>query len=207
MQKKSKKYLLPILIILFLLITFGVVSKNPLVDSLDSILVFVVTKISTPALDSFMVAITDIGSNVGTIFIFVIFAIFLFLKKKKSSLYILTLSAASAVVLNETIKLLVERVRPVIRLVTETGFSFPSGHSTISTIFLLSSLLLISPNINNKYLKVSFQILASIVFLLVAFSRIYLSVHFASDVLAGMLLASICFLSSRALISKPNMVA
>ncbi len=207
MKEKTKKYILLSSIILFFLITHGVVSNNPSIDKFDNTFVFIVSKISSPLLDSFMIAVTNIGGSLGTTFIFAIFAIFLFLKKNRNSLYTLVLAASSAVVLNEIIKLLVERVRPISRLISETDFSFPSGHSTISMIFLLSSVLLISPNINNKCLKVFFQILASIVFLLVAFSRIYLSVHWASDVLASFVLASICFLSSKMLTSKSNMVA
>jgi len=202
MNKKTEKYLLSTLIVLFLLITLGVISHNPLIERLDNISASIMTIISSPTLNSFMISITNIGSGIGTIFIFAIFAIYLFLKKNRHSLYTLTLAAGSAVVLNEIIKLLVERVRPVSRLITETDFSFPSGHATISIIFFLSSLFLIAPSILNRYLRISFQILTTIVFLLVAMSRIYLSVHWASDVLASFVLASICFLTSWICVSR-----
>jgi undecaprenyl-diphosphatase len=147
----------------------------------------------TPSLYGFMLSITNIGDVLGTIIIFVVFGLFLFRKNKKF-FYIFATASTSGIVLTEIIKHLIQRARPFNLL--ETGFSFPSAHAMISTVFLLSSIYLIAPLLNNKFSKYTFLLITSIVFPLVAFSRIYLSVHFTSDVVAGITLGSICFLFS-----------
>jgi undecaprenyl-diphosphatase len=206
-NKKTKKYLLVVLIISFLIITGAVISHNSFVARLDNSIAVFVSQISSPTLDSFALSITKFGNSTATIFIFVILAIFLYFSRKKYQLYALTIAVVSGTILAEIIKFIVQRVRPVSHLLLETDFSFPSGHATMSTILLLSSFILIAPNIENRYLRIIFLIIVSIIFPLIALSRIYLSVHWASDVLASLILGSVCFLLSEIIVSKYKHIA
>lgn len=88
--------------------------------------------------------------------------------------------------LNLVLKNIVERPRPIgYRLIDETGYSFPSGHSMISTAFYGLIIYLIWKNVRNTKLKYISCILLALLILLIGISRIYLGVHYASDVIGG----------------------
>ncbi|MGE5456669.1 MAG: phosphatase PAP2 family protein [Ignavibacteriales bacterium] len=92
--------------------------------------------------------------------------------------------------LNILLKDILQRPRPTeYRLIDETGYSFPSGHSMISMAFYGFLIYLIYKNIKNKYLKWSLIYLLSIIIFTIGISRIYLGVHYTSDVLAGFLIS------------------
>ncbi len=93
---------------------------------------------------------------------------------------------AGALVLNQVLKFIVQRPRPEgFRLIAETGYSFPSGHSMISMAFFGLLVWLIWKYGRNRSLARVWCVLLSIVIVMVGVSRIYLGVHYASDVLAG----------------------
>ena len=88
--------------------------------------------------------------------------------------------------LNQILKHIVQRPRPTeYRLIDETGYSFPSGHSMVSAAFYGLFIYLIFKNVKNKYIKWISIITLSILIILIGGSRIYLGVHYTSDVLAG----------------------
>ena len=113
--------------------------------------------------------------------------ILILIKNKKIGLSVL-INLCSVTVLNLVLKSILQRPRPnKYRIINETGYSFPSGHSMISMAFYGFIIYLIYKNIKNKYLKWISIILLSILILMIGFSRIYLGVHYVSDVLAGFL--------------------
>lgn len=113
--------------------------------------------------------------------------ILILIKNKKIGLSVL-INLCSVTVLNLVLKSILQRPRPnEYRIINETGYSFPSGHSMISMAFYGFIIYLIYKNIKNKYLKWISIILLSILILMIGFSRIYLGVHYVSDVLAGFL--------------------
>lgn len=71
----------------------------------------------------------------------------------------------------------------------QVGYSFPSGHSMVSMAFYGFLIYLIYNNIKNKYIKWILICSLSILIILIGISRIYLGVHYTSDVLAGFLLS------------------
>ena len=93
------------------------------------------------------------------------------------------------VVLNQITKFLFQRSRPLESnwLVSEIGYSFPSGHSSVSMAFYGFLIYLVCMNFKNKKLKYFLTILLSLIILFVGISRVYLGVHYLSDVLAGFL--------------------
>ena len=107
------------------------------------------------------------------------------LKNKKISILI----AGNLVIstgLNIILKNIVQRPRPEgYRLIEEVGFSFPSGHSMVSVAFYGFIAYLIWKKVENKKLKYILCGLLVMFAVLIGFSRIYLGVHYASDVVAG----------------------
>lgn len=113
------------------------------------------------------------------IFIFIIL-------KKKYKLFLINVASIASVVVNNIIKIIIKRERPnFLVLANETSYSFPSGHSMISILFFGSIIYLVN-KYNIKYKK-TITILLSIFIILVGLSRLYLGVHFLTDVIGGYL--------------------
>jgi len=93
------------------------------------------------------------------------------------------------------VKHIIKRPRPEgIALITETGFSFPSAHTMGSVVFYGFLIFLVWKYFKNKPLKIILSVILPILALLIGYTRIYLGVHFATDVLAGVL-AGIAYLA------------
>ena len=90
------------------------------------------------------------------------------------------------------LKRILRRPRPTeFRIVEETGYSFPSGHSITSMVFYGYLVYLTYKYINNKKIKIPLIIFLILLIPTIGLSRIYLGVHYASDVLCGFLLGII----------------
>lgn len=126
----------------------------------------------------------------GAIFVISLTTILFFvIKDKKIGISIIT-NLGIVTILNQIIKFIMQRPRPTeFRIIEETGYSFPSGHSMVSLAFYGYLIYLIYRYIKNKYIKWSLIVLLSILICLIGISRIYLGVHYTSDVLGGFLLS------------------
>jgi len=131
--------------------------------------------------------ITQFG---GAMFLISLAAILgLAIKNKKVALLIWGNLGISAL-LNQILKYIVQRPRPTeFRIIDESGYSFPSGHSMVSAAFYGFLIYLIYKNVKNKYLKWGLITLLSLLTILIGISRIYLGVHYTSDVLVGVFIA------------------
>lgn len=141
-------------------------------------------------LTSFMKGITFFG-EAGTLILFgVLFT--LFVRDKKDGAFLL-LGLGICAGGNSLLKKIVRRLRPPIaHLIMVDGFSFPSGHSSSSMAFYGILIYLIYKKCKNKIVKwVSISFL-SILVLAIGISRIYLGVHYPSDVVAGFSFAIFC---------------
>lgn len=121
--------------------------------------------------------------------ILVSFLSFFIFKNKKTSIFV-WINLISITILNQVLKFILHRPRPTdFRIIEESGYSFPSGHSMASMAFYGFLIYLIYKKINNKYLKWGLICFLSILILFIGISRIYLGVHYTSDVLAGFLIS------------------
>ena len=89
-------------------------------------------------------------------------------------------------IINIVLKNFFLRPRPnEFRLIEETGYSFPSGHAMASTAFYGLLIYIVHEKIKNKILGNTICIMLVLLILLISISRIYVGVHYTSDVIAG----------------------
>ena len=143
--------------------------------------------VSTFLISDFATPIAKFITNFGGAIILIILApmLFIFIKNKKIGISVI-LNLVIITVLNQLLKRIVQRPRPTeFRIVEESGYSLPSGHSMVSMAFYGYLIYLIYKYVKNKYLKWISIILLSILICSIGISRIYLGVHYTSDVLGG----------------------
>lgn len=129
--------------------------------------------------------ITNLGSSYVLIMITLLMILFI---RNRCYGVLVGINLGVVVILNNLLKIIIRRSRPIdISLISETGYSFPSGHAMVSMAFYGFMIYLIYKKLKNKWLKWSLIILNIILIVLIGMSRIYLGVHYPSDVIAGFL--------------------
>ena len=148
--------------------------------------------LSSFSLTSFFKFITNFG-NVHYLLVFVFVTFFIF--KKKSNWKFLVCLMIFESLLNVVLKVFFSRPRPnVLWLIEENGFSFPSGHMMASTVFYGLCIYFVLDSDLSIIWKSLFSLILLFFIVTIGLSRIYLGVHYASDILGGFLL-SFCILN------------
>lgn len=186
LEKDSKWIILFLCVILFWTILENIFNYEQL--TLDRTIYYLaVENMRNPISTTIFKLITNIGS--AFVLITLTIASFFIIKNKKIGICI-TLNLIISTLLNIILKNIIQRPRPEgYRLIDESGYSFPSGHSMVSTAFYGLLLYLILRNVKNKKIRYISCTLICILILAIGFSRIYLGVHYASDVLGGFLIS------------------
>lgn len=179
-------------IILFICLTmfFGIL-ENVLAKDIMNLDIVGYEIISKYLISDFATPIAKTITMFGGAFFLIILAtlILIFAKNKRIGFFV-WLNLGISTILNQTIKFIIQRPRPTeFRIVDESGYSFPSGHSMVSVAFYGFLIYIIYKKIKNKYLKWLLIIALSILVILIGLSRIYLGVHYVSDVVAGFLIS------------------
>ena len=150
----------------------------------DSILTFIQENIRNPFLDIVMTILTYLGSG-GLLWIIIAFIFLINKKYRYNGIMIAVALGLCLLIGNLTLKTIIARLRPsdvnttIILLIKHpTDFSFPSGHSLSS--FASATVIF--------YADKRYGVIAYIMASLIAFSRLYLYVHYPSDVFAGIVL-------------------
>lgn len=153
--------------------------------SLDLFINTKIASLQTPFLTTLMTHITNSISPTKIIFLSLIIIALLSYKKRLKETFLFILSIGGGYLLEIALKELVQRPRPTNALITETSYSFPSGHATIAIIFFTLLIYLFNKEIKNKTTRYIFIGVNIALILLIGLSRIYLNVHWLTDVLGG----------------------
>jgi undecaprenyl-diphosphatase len=187
---KNRRLLIFVIISTLILVLLVWFIDTASISSFDTWFYNETAKKMTPELTLTMRFITESGSSMAVIILCLSF--FLFKKTRRQWALPVSITVVATTISNVFLKLLFARERPnIMQLIEEDSYSFPSGHAMINISFYTIILLLTWHYIKNKRIKYSISLVCLIMPLLIGFSRIYLGVHYATDVLAGWLLGFI----------------
>lgn len=184
-KNNYKFIILLISLVLFLFLAEDVFNKD--IVKCDIIGYSIIKSFINSSNTQVMKVITWFGS--ATCLILLTIILFIVLKNKITG-FLIAINLVIVTILNQLLKFVLQRPRPDdYRLIDESGYSFPSGHSMISMAFYGFLIYLIYKNVKNKYLKTFLISFLSILIIMIGISRIYLGVHYTSDVCAGFLVS------------------
>lgn len=165
---------------------------------MDALILRGVHQFSSPWLDSAMLALTNLGDAIFVVAATFFIAGVLLYTKQHKAVAILLCTVGGAAFLNVLLKFLVQRVRPDIwaPLVVEHSYSFPSGHAMASSA-LAFAVVLVTWHTKWRWYAVVF---GGLYMLLIGFSRLYLGVHYPTDVLAGWIVSLIWVLAVKLIV-------
>ena len=182
--KDKKMIIFYICASLFVILTIMVLTK--VIDPLDSHMESMMIGIRNDGLTKFMTIITNIARAYSLIAISIL--LIFIIKDKKIPLSII-INLVAVFLTSQVFKLLFRRARPDgVSLVSASGYSYPSGHTMVSCAYFTFIVYLLCKHIKNKLMKTLLIVFSAIMILLIGLSRIYLGVHYLSDVLGGFLL-------------------
>ncbi len=181
---KKIYYIVGSLFLLFLIIMILMLTGN--MRGFDDSIYNFIFQYRSDLLDSFFKFITNFGNTISILCI-VVALLLAFDKKNQRALGIITISS---VLVNTIIKNIIRRVRPDhLRLIKQGGYSFPSGHAMISIAVYGYLIYWVWNNIKNKIVKILLTIILLFIIIGIGLSRIYVGVHYPSDILAGYVLS------------------
>lgn len=131
--------------------------------------------------------LTSLGSTSVLIFISLAAIGFLLLQRRRAAALLVFAASGGGLALSNGLKKVFQRARPdeVFRSVEATQYSFPSGHALISACVYLTLGALLAHTIQDRRLKLYVQGLAVLLVVVIGLSRVFLGVHWMTDVLGG----------------------
>lgn len=177
-----------ILTLPFLFLVYMSFENWGFIGTLDDVIGNQFIEARRPFLNTIFVLITRLGDVwFVTLFTAIIFIIAMVRKNYKIGIWYAATVALGAGALNQLVKFLFERPRPdeAFHLVVQHGFSFPSGHAMGSVITYGALLFMIIRLYSTWKVPVISAIIIIPLILLIGFSRIYVGVHYFSDVIGG----------------------
>ncbi len=183
--------------ILFILILINL--NNPYISSLDKLINSKIQKIQDNTLTFLTTKISNVFEPKNGIILLIIISLILWVKGFKKQSFFLAFASIIGAGFIYSLKSFIERTRPLNSIIQETGFSFPSGHATMALILfgcLTYYAIKYLKSESSRIIAISFSIFF---ILLIGFSRIYLRVHWFSDVIAGFLLGIFVIILTRIL--------
>ncbi|MDT7778827.1 MAG: hypothetical protein QOC99_1339 [Acidobacteriota bacterium] len=150
-----------------------------------------------PSLTIAMRGVTYLGSTIFILALGLCAVIAFYLKGWRRASVILLITMAGAFILNAVLKSTFHRARPepFFGILAPTSYSFPSGHSLLSFCLFGTLAAIIHRRTRSTPVRIIVWIVAALLVALVGFSRVYLGVHYPSDVLAGFLAAAVWVLA------------
>lgn len=181
-MKKYLKWIICVMsFIFFIILCTLVITKKDIY--LDSLAYNFISKYISNDLTYVVKNLTNIASTLSVILVTIL--VFVFYKNKKYGIF-LSVDLIVITVLQFILKFIFMRGRPLdINLIEETGYSFPSGHTLTAMAFYGFIIYLIYVSKICKRSKIIFITLLSLLILVVGVSRVYLGVHYFTDILGG----------------------
>ncbi|MGG1554545.1 phosphatase PAP2 family protein [Paenibacillus ferrarius] len=167
----------------------GLIISDEKITNFDQTVISFIQSFEHPTITRIMKVFTFIGGGVPVGIITVISVLFLYkvLNHRMELVLLIGVTIGSAMI-NTVLKEIYHRSRPVIhRIIEETGFSYPSGHSMAAFSLYGVLAFLLWRHIKTSLGRTLLIIISSLMILLIGVSRIYLGVHYPTDVLGGFL--------------------
>jgi membrane-associated phospholipid phosphatase len=150
-----------------------------------------VHRFASPGMTSAMKAISLLGYNILIVELLIAFAFFAWLRWRRAAVW-LAVAMAGSLALDMTLKYAYHRTRPTAFFgVAPHSYSFPSGHALCSFCFYGVMAGLLSARTKSLAWRLAIWIAATVLIIAIGLSRIYLGVHYPSDVIAGYLAAAV----------------
>jgi undecaprenyl-diphosphatase len=147
---------------------------------------FVMGKVR-PDLTVWAIRITELGSVPGTTALVVLVSAVLWFRRKRWAVARLLFATAGGALVLTGLKLFFHRPRPVDKLVPATGYSFPSGHAFMAMVFYGVLIYLVWAESPSRVVRAVATGLGALTIVLIGVSRVYLGVHWMTDVTGGFL--------------------
>lgn len=175
---------------LFIIILAGLLNQSTWINIVDSTIIHMIRSATSPLTTTLAIAVTSIGNPYSMLGLTIVATLsLLFIRQTNAALFLLVNMAVFSS-LNHIIKEWVARPRPSAHhLVIANGFSFPSGHSSGALLFFGSLSIIATYLIKNRYWRYLLIGICLLFTLNIGISRIYVQVHYPTDVLAGFMLA------------------
>lgn len=161
-------------------------------------------RIQSPLVTKGMILITDIMSPMILGTISLLMGGYLLYRKKYSWAIFFCITMACALFSDYLLKDMFQIARPVDQIIPEVGWGFPSGHATAAAVFFFTYYYAVREKIHRHAVSIFWTLVAFALLLSVGVSRVYLGVHFTTDVLAGFALGTFWSMVSILLFERRN---
>lgn len=187
-QNKYRPFIASIYLALFLILLILVKTNSTIVTSFDKFVQNLLLPITNPTNTRIVEKITYLGGPRIAAILSIIVSLYMFIRHNfKAGIW----SASTSVIgnlINVLAKNLIQRPRPSDKLVAIGGYSFPSGHTFGTALFIFFVVFLIVPQIKDVTLRRILTFLGFLWILIIALTRVYLHVHYPTDTIASILL-------------------
>ena len=195
-QNKYRPFIASIYLALFLILLILVKTNSTIVTSFDKFVQNLLLPITNPTNTRIVEKITYLGGPRIAAILSIIVSLYMFIRHNfKAGIW----SASTLVIgnlINILAKNLIQRPRPSDKLVAIGGYSFPSGHTFGTALFIFFVVFLIVPQIKDVTLRRILTFLGFLWILIIALTRLYLHVHYPTDTIASVLLVLFLWESS-----------
>lgn len=195
-QNKYRPFIASIYLALFLILLILVKTNSTIVTSFDKFVQNLLLPITNPTNTRIVEKITYLGGPRIAAILSIIVSLYMFIRHNfKAGIW----SASTLVIgnlINVLAKNLIQRPRPSDKLVAIGGYSFPSGHTFGTALFIFFVVFLIVPQIKDVTLRRILSFLGFLWILIIALTRVYLHVHYPTDTIASVLLVLFLWESS-----------
>lgn len=195
-QNKYRPFIASIYLALFLILLILVKTNSTIVTSFDKFVQNLLLPITNPTNTRIVEKITYLGGPRIAAILSIIVSLYMFIRHNfKAGIW----SASTLVIgnlINVLAKNLIQRPHPSDKLVAIGGYSFPSGHTFGTALFIFFVVFLIVPQIKDVTLRRILTFLGFLWILIIALTRVYLHVHYPTDTIASVLLVLFLWESS-----------